>query len=181
MYPVGNVTKISVPGVGDLLEGNFRPGFFEGVVTVVTKLLIQVLPDKAYFGEKDYQQLFVIKQAVTDLDIPVTIVGCPTVRESDGLAFSSRNSYLTREERLHAPSLYRVLLKTAEEFYSTKNVNRAVSSGEKLLLDSGFSKVDYIAICNPNTLNAAEINSNLVRVLGAAWLGETRLIDNIEL
>lgn len=181
MYPEGHVTSVLVSGVGDLLEGEFRPGFFQGIVTVVTKLIFQVLPDRVYFGEKDYQQLCVINTLRKDLNIPVEIVGCPTIREKDGLALSSRNSYLTEEQRTLAPSLHRTLIQTAEYFHISRNISEAISNGSKSLLKYGFSKVDYIAICNPNSLSPANKNSKKVRVLGAAWLGGTRLIDNVEL
>lgn len=181
MYPEGHVTTVSVPGIGDLLEGELRPGFFKGVVTVVTKLIFQVLPDSVYFGEKDYQQLCVIKQMKKDLNIPAEIIACPTIRDKDGLALSSRNSYLTEEQRALAPELYRALTQTAEHFHSSRNISEAASTGSMALLKSGFSKVDYIAICKPNSLSPADNNSKIVRVLGAAWLGGTRLIDNIEM
>ena len=134
-----------------------------------------------YFGEKDYQQLCVIKRVKTDLNIPAEIVACPTIRDEDGLALSSRNTYLTQKQRTSAPALHRVLIKTAEHFHSSMKISEATSTGSKALLNSGFSKVDYIAICNPNSLSPADKNSKIVRVLGAAWLGNTRLIDNIEL
>jgi len=158
MYPEGHATNVIVSGIGDLLEGEFRPGFFKGVVTVVTKLIFQVLPDRVYFGEKDYQQLCVIKQLKSDLNIPAEIVGCPTIREKDGLALSSRNSYLTEEQRVLAPTLYRTLTQTAEQFHISRNISEASSKGSMGLLKSGFSKVDYIAICDPNSLSPADKN-----------------------
>ena len=180
MYAEGFVTKVSVPGIGDQLEGEFRPGFFTGIATVVSKLLIQALPDRAYFGEKDYQQLCVIRRMKLDLDLPVEIIACPVIRDRDGLALSSRNSYLTPDQRALAPTLYHVLTKTAECFYSFADANQAILAGSEDLLDTGFTKVDYIAICNPITLELVEKSSGPVRVLGAAWLGSNRLIDNIE-
>ena len=117
----------------------------------------------------------------TDLNIPAEIVACPTIRGEDGLALSSRNSYLTEEQRALAPALFRALTQTAEHYYSSRNISEATSTGSMALLNSGFSKVDYIAICNPNNLSPADTNSKIVRVLGAAWLGSTRLIDNIEM
>ena len=181
MYPTGSVTSVSVIGIGDILEGEFRPGFFKGVATVVIKLLFQVLPDRVYFGEKDYQQLCLIKRMRSDLDIPVEIVGCPTIRERDGLALSSRNIFLNKDQRSLAPGLHRILIETAEYFRTSNNSNQAISRGKIALIKSGFTKVDYIAICDPATLNQAEQNTGSVRVLGAAWLGRTRLIDNVEL
>ena len=116
-----------------------------------------------------------------DLNIPVEIVGCPTIREKDGLALSSRNTYLTEEQRTLAPALHRTLIQTAEHFHKSRNISEAVSNGSMSLFKYGFSKVDYISVCNPNSLSPADKNSKKVRVLGAAWLGSTRLIDNIEL
>ena len=181
MYPVNFVTEISVPGIGDVIEGVFRPGFFEGVATVVAKLLIQSLPDKAFFGKKDLQQLYVVKKMVIDLDIPVEIIGCPIVREPDGLALSSRNVYLSEDERTRAVELYKVLNEISERALNGEQIPILVEKAEKRLIGSGFTKVDYLAVCN--THNFKEINSlePSTYVLGAAWLGETRLIDNIQI
>ena len=181
MYPTGSATSVSVVGIGDILEGEFRPDFFKGVATVVTKLLFQIPPNRVYFGEKDYQQLCLIERMKSDLDIPVEIIGCPTIRERDGLALSSRNIYLNKEQRSVAPGLHRILIETAEHYHTSNNSNQAISKGKMALIESGFTKVDYIAICDPATLNQAEQNTGSVRVLGAAWLGRTRLIDNVEL
>ena len=181
MYPDRFVTRVSVQGIGDLLEGEFRPGFFDGVATVVSKLLIQSLPDRAYFGEKDYQQLCVIRQMAADLDLPVEIIGCPIVREEDSLAVSSRNAYLTAEQRVVAPALYRILKETAEWAQSSGAIGDAIVAARNALLKAGFTKVDYVAICDPVSLEPVEKISSLVRVLGAAWLESTRLIDNVEI
>jgi len=180
MYPEGSVTKVSLPGLGEILEGKFRKGFFVGVSTVVAKFLIQILPDRAYFGEKDYQQLCVVKRMVLDLNLPVDIVGCPTVREKNGLAFSSRNHYLSREEKKMASGFYEILLSTGKHFCASGNAKKAIARGEKLLLQHGFNKVDYISICNPSTLEPLCENTGPGLVLGAVWIGETRLIDNIK-
>ena len=181
MYPVDFVTEISVPVIGDVIEGVFRPGFFVGVATVVAKLLIQSLPDKAFFGKKDLQQLYVVKKMVIDLDIPVEIIGCPIVREPDGLALSSRNVYLSADERTRAVELYKVLNEISERAMNGEQIPILVEKAEKRLIGSGFTKVDYLAVCN--THNFKEINSlePSTYVLGAAWLGETRLIDNIQI
>ena len=181
MYPVDFVTEISVPVIGDVLEGVSRPGFFVGVATVVAKLLIQSLPDKAFFGKKDLQQLYVVKKMVIDLDIPVEIIGCPIVREPDGLALSSRNVYLSADERTRAVELYKVLNEISERAMNGEQIPILVEKAEKRLIGSGFTKVDYLAVCN--THNFKEINSlePSTYVLGAAWLGETRLIDNIQI
>ncbi len=181
MYPDGAVTSVSVPGIGDVLEGEFRPGFFTGVATVVSKLLIQALPDRAYFGEKDYQQLCVIRRMTADLNILVEIVGCPIVREGDGLALSSRNSYLSADERAVAPALNAALQEiggAVRENVKIAPVQQAATDG---LLAAGFSSVDYLAVVDAQTLEPVTSASGPVRILGAAWLGKTRLIDNIGL
>jgi len=177
MYPEGAVTAVSVPGIGDVLEGEFRPGFFTGVATVVSKLLIQAMPDRAYFGEKDYQQLCVIRRMTADLDLPVEIVGCPIVREADGLALSSRNAYLTAEERAAAPALKKVLTNISEAVSAGADIGESVMAGRRHLQESGFKSVDYLSVCDPETLQP--VTAPPCRILGAAWLGKTRLIDNI--
>jgi pantoate--beta-alanine ligase len=183
MYPEGAVTTVSVPGIGDVLEGSFRPGFFTGVATVVTKLLIQAAPDVAYFGEKDYQQLCVISRMAADLDLPVRIEGCPIVREPDGLALSSRNVYLTPEERKIAPALNRVLGEVAAEVRANgpTAAQAAEAGATQSLLDAGFRKVDYVTVRDAKSLAPVIDMSNPARILAAAWLGRTRLIDNIPL
>ena len=179
MYQPGSVTSVAVPGIGDILEGACRPGFFTGVATVVTKLLIQALPDAAFFGEKDYQQLCVIRRLAADLDLPVDIRGCPIVREEDGLALSSRNAYLSTDERRIAPALNEVLRHTDQRLAEGEKLDAALKLGEQFLLDRGFSSVDYIAVRDPETLQPPETAASPRRLLGAAWLGRTRLIDNI--
>jgi pantoate--beta-alanine ligase len=179
MYAEESVTAISVPGIGDVLEGSFRPGFFTGVATVVAKLLIQALPDRAFFGEKDYQQLRVITRMTEDLDIPVEIVGCPIVREGDGLALSSRNAYLSPEERKNAPALGQALQKVKDELAAGTSITATVEAAKASLLNGGFTKVDYIAVCDRNSLEELETPTKEARILGAAWLGKTRLIDNL--
>ena len=181
MYPAGSVTQISVPGIGDILEGEFRPGFFTGVATIVTKLLLQSLPDIAVFGEKDYQQLQVIKRMTADLDIPVRIEGAPTVREENGLAKSSRNTYLSPEEQGIAPFLFRVLNKVALRVASGYPVLDTERQGREELLAAGFNKVDYLGVRHAQDLSPVDIFAPPLRVLAAAWLGRTRLIDNIEI
>jgi len=179
IYPPGHVTKVRVEGICDILEGEFRPGFFTGVATVVTKLLLQALPDIAVFGEKDYQQLQVIKRLVRDLDIPVVIEAAPTVREADGLAMASRNAYLTPKERDIAPVLFGTLAQVAE------NVGRGLSAkdqaqwGRQQLERAGFGKVDYLTVRNAETLEEIDNASSPARVLVAVWLGKARLIDNV--
>ncbi len=179
MYPEGSTTAVSVPGIGDILEGECRPGFFTGVATVVSKLLIQSLPDKAYFGEKDYQQLCVIQRMTADLDIPVEIIGCPIIREDDGLALSSRNAYLSDEERAIAPVLNASLVHVAEALNAGGDVAAAEADAAQQVLEAGFKSVDYITARHPLSLEPVTDLSAGARVLGAAWLGKTRLIDNI--
>jgi pantoate--beta-alanine ligase len=180
MYPKGHMTKVRVDGLGDVLEGEFRPHFFEGVATVVAKLLLQSLPDVAVFGEKDYQQLCVIRAMARDLDIPVEIVGGETVREADGLAMSSRNAYLSQAERAIAPKLNEVLRFVADVAQdATGDIDAATASAGEELLAGGFASVDYVAVRDAETLQPLTDPARPARVLGAAWLGKTRLIDNL--
>ena len=183
MYPAGAVTTVSVPGIGDILEGAFRPGFFTGVATVVTKLLIQAAPDIAYFGQKDFQQLCVIARMAADLDLPVKIEGCPIVREPDGLALSSRNVYLSADERKIAPTLNRVLNEVAAKVRAkgSSAAAAAETAGAQSLLDAGFHKIDYITVRDAKSLEPIADATAPARVLAACWLGRTRLIDNIAL
>ena len=178
MYPSGSATTVSVAGLGEMLEGEFRPGFFDGVATVVTKLLMQALPNAAFFGEKDYQQLLVIRRTVADLDMPVEIIGCPTVREDDGLALSSRNSYLLPVDRARAPALHRTLAEVARRVQGGAAIAAAEAYGRTALGEEGFHKVDYVAVRDAHTLEPPS-GTGPLRVLGAAWMGAARLIDNV--
>lgn len=172
MYPEGYATHIVVEGAALPLEGVFRPHHFAGVATVVCKLLSAVTPDVALFGEKDYQQLAVIRQMVRDLALPVLIQGVPTVREPDGLALSSRNAYLSDDERYIAPMLHKAISEVAR--------GRDPREAAEALLTVGFSKVDYLEVCDAETLTPYVAGSGRPgRVLAAAWLGKTRLIDNV--
>jgi len=180
MYPEGFATRIA-PGGPSLvgLEDAFRPHFFGGVCTVVAKLLLQVAPDIATFGEKDYQQLKVVTAMARDLDIPVKIVGVPTVREKDGLAMSSRNSYLSADERAVAPTLYRVLKDFAARIKAGQPVAATLAEGRAQIERAGFV-VDYLEARHGETLAPIEtLSAGPVRLLVAAKLGRTRLIDNI--
>ncbi len=179
MYPEGYQTRVSVGVLGDALEGEFRPGFFAGVATVVTKLLLQALPDMAFFGEKDYQQLLVIRRLARDLDIPVEIASVPTVREADGLALSSRNAYLASPERKIAPALYRVLVQAAKDLAGGEPPGAVESRAARALQEAGFTRVDYVAARDAETLEEPKGPSRPRRLLAAAWLGQTRLIDNV--
>ena len=176
MYPAGCVAHVDPGPIAAMLEGQFRPGHFAGVATIVTKLLLQTLPDVAVFGEKDYQQLLVIRRVVQDLDIPVRIEGVPTVREGDGLALSSRNAYLAADERTLAPLLYRTLRDVARRHAGGDAA--AADAGARALLDGGFAKVDYLAVRDAATLETPRAGQP-ARVLAAVWLGRTRLIDNV--
>ncbi|MGH7009000.1 MAG: 4-phosphopantoate--beta-alanine ligase, partial [Stellaceae bacterium] len=178
MYPEGAVARVDPGPLGTILEGQFRPGHFAGVATVVAKLLSQVAPDVALFGEKDFQQLLVVRRVVRDREIPVRIEALPTVRESDGLALSSRNAYLSADERARAPLLHRTLRDVARGF--TGGDATAPDRGMAALLAGGFAKVDYLAVRDAETLEAP-LPSRPARVLAAAWLGRTRLIDNVAL
>lgn len=184
MYPDGFATRVEIDGPARGLETDFRPHFFAGVATVVTKLLLQVLPDVAVFGEKDYQQLQVIRRLVRDLDIPVTIIGGPTVREADGLAMSSRNAYLSPGERRAAPALHRALADAGHAVLAGVEPGDAEAAAAASLTDAGFGPVDYVAVRHAETLEevtAADVAGGVpLRVLGAARLGATRLIDNLD-
>jgi pantoate--beta-alanine ligase len=179
MYPAGAATTVSVAGVTDCLCGVSRPGFFEGVATVVTKLLLQSLPDTAIFGEKDFQQLLVIKRFARDLDIPAEILGGPTVREPDGLALSSRNAYLDPDQRARAPELHRALIEAAAAIKSGGGVEQALAAARKRIENAGFDLIDYLDHRDAETLEAAQTTERPTRLFVAAWLGKTRLIDNV--
>ena len=177
MYPPGFATRVSAGPLAEVLCGRFRPGHFAGVATVVTKLLLQAGADLACFGEKDYQQLQIIRRVVRDLDIPVRIEGVPTVREADGLALSSRNAYLSPEERAIAPALHRVLTEVAARVASGAPADETASAGAAAVNAAGFTKLDYLEIRDAESL-APPAAGRPARVFAAAWLGKTRLIDN---
>ena len=180
MYPEGFATRVSVSGVTEGLCGAHRPGFFDGVATAVCKLFIQALPDAAYFGEKDYQQLQTVRRMVADLAIPVDIVPVATVREADGLALSSRNDYLTDSERQNAPTLYRVLSAIATSLEGGEgSIADLTVWGLGELEGAGFGPIDYLEVRDADTLQPVEILKTPARVLAAAWLGKARLIDNV--
>jgi pantoate--beta-alanine ligase len=179
IYPDGHLTQIDVQGMSQVLEGEFRPDFYTGVATVVAKLLLQALPDVAIFGEKDYQQLCVIQTMVRDLDIPVEIIGAKTIREEDGLAMSSRNLNLTAKERKIAPLLYQVISQVAKNVRDGDQPINQRSWAEAELTNAGFGAVDYVAVRDAQTLDPVSDASRPARVLAAAYLGRTRLIDNV--
>ncbi len=177
MYPTGFATNVSVTGVSDGLDGAARPGHFDGVATVVTKLFNQVRPDTAYFGEKDFQQLAVIRRMVADLDMGIDIVGVPTQREDDGLALSSRNIYLDESERARAVALPRALGVAAKAIAKGDPVDDALNAARETLIAAGFT-IDYVELVDADSLGAPDANRDR-RLLAAARIGTTRLIDNL--
>ncbi len=181
VYPENFVTKVSLGGAALPLEGEFRPVMFEGVATVLTKMFLRCLPDIALFGEKDYQQLCVIRSFVRDLDIPVEIIGVPTVREADGLAMSSRNAYLTGGERAIAARLHETLQYMARRVNAGEPLETVERDAAQALLEAGFQKVDYITVRDAQTLLPPDARTTNRRILAAAILGKARLIDNIPL
>jgi pantoate--beta-alanine ligase len=180
LYPTPQQTQILPPPVADELCGAFRPGHFRGVATVVAKLFNIVQPAVAVFGKKDYQQLFVIRGMVRELNFPIRIVGAETVRAADGLALSSRNGYLSEAERAEAPRLYRTLGDVARGLQAGEQKFFELEANARAELESNGWRVDYVSIRDPRSLLAPPEPLQQYVVLGAAWLGNTRLIDNIE-
>ena len=179
IYPHGFATTVRVSGVSERWEGEARPGHFDGVATVVAKLLLSVRPDVALFGEKDFQQLAVIRRMVRDLAIPAEILAVPTVREGDGLALSSRNAYLLPEERQQALALPRALEAARAAILSGTKVPDVLAEAQNSLLNGGFSRVDYFALVEAETLEPLDHPHGEMRLIAAAVIGTTRLIDNI--
>ena len=177
MYPAGFATTVAVSGVSERWDGAARPGHFDGVATVVTKLFNQVAPDAAYFGEKDWQQLQVVRRLVADLDMPVEILGVPTRRAEDGLALSSRNVYLDADERARAVALPHALGSAARAIADGGDMAAALAAAQETLAAAGFA-IDYLALVDAETLGAADA-ARPRRLLAAARLGTTRLIDNV--
>jgi pantoate--beta-alanine ligase len=179
IYAEGFATRISVDGPAKGLESDFRPHFFSGVATVVAKLFLQCSPDFAMFGEKDYQQLLVVRRMAKDLDLGVKVIGVPTVREADGLALSSRNAYLTPDTRKVAGQLNRALPTVAARAKAGLSISQAEAEGQAALLEAGFERVDYVAVRDADTLAPLRSLERPARVLAAARVGGVRLIDNI--
>lgn len=181
IYPPGDITRVTLPAMSALLEGRARPHFFEGVATVVSRLFIHLRPDVAVFGEKDFQQVQIIRRMTLDFGFPVEIVTAPTLREADGLAMSSRNAYLTEADRSIAPHLHRTLSAAAEALSGGARVGDVIAGAVKTLATCGFNRVDYVSACDPATL--VEFTDDTAprtgRLLAAAVVGRTRLIDNI--
>ncbi len=183
MYPPGSCTNVRVEGLSDVLDGRFRPHFFYGVATVVARLFAHVQPDIAVFGEKDFQQLQIIRRMVRDLGLPIGIVGAATIRDGDGLAQSSRNQYLTPDERRIAGAMFAALHRAAMRLSIGSPTTLVLDEARGHILRAGFQKLDYVSLVDPDTLEevaAPELApGTAARLLGAAWLGKTRLIDNV--
>jgi pantoate--beta-alanine ligase len=184
MYPDGSVTNVRVESMSDLLDGIYRPHFFYGVATVVARLFLHAQPDVAVFGEKDYQQLQVIRRMVRDLGFPIEIIGGETKRDADGLAQSSRNLYLSPEERCAAGAIFAAMHRASVRLSLGALPSEALKEAEGHIMAAGFRKLDYVTLVDPATLQALPGDEPLkegtvARLLAAAWLGKTRLIDNI--
>ncbi len=183
MYPEGSVTNIRVEGLSDLLEGIYRPHFFYGVTTIVARLFIHVEPDVAVFGEKDFQQLQIIRRMTRDLGFSIDILGAETVRDADGLAQSSRNAYLSKDERNRASTMSASLHRAKCRIAAGANVETAVLEASQAILGAGFETLDYVRAVDPESLvdnpEGPLEPGRSIRLLAAAWLGRTRLIDNL--
>lgn len=180
VYPEGFSTTVSVAGVSEGLCGAHRPGHFDGVSTVVAKLFLQTGADMAFFGEKDFQQLHVVRRMARDLDIAVEIIGCPTVREADGLALSSRNGRLSAAERKAAPALAAALMQAAGALAAGGRAATVLAQARDAILAAGFASVEYLELRAEADLAPLQEADRPARLLAAAWLGETRLIDNVK-
>ncbi len=183
IYPPGDSTRVKVKDLSHILEGEVRPHFFEGVASVVSRLFLHVAPDVAVFGEKDYQQLLVIRRMVQDMGFPIEIVGGPTLREDDGLAMSSRNAYLSAEQRAQAAGLSHVMRETAGKLEAGESIRTVTQAAADALLVTGFASVDYVEARRADTLapfgqDTAPVGAS-GRLLVAARMGTTRLIDNM--
>jgi pantoate--beta-alanine ligase len=179
IYPAGFATTVSVSGVSEGMCGAGRPGHFDGVATVVAKLFLQTCADIALFGEKDFQQLHVVRCMARDLDIPIEIIGCPTVREPDGLALSSRNVRLSATERAIAPELAAILNATAEKLSADVEAAPVLEAVKTSIMAAGFREVEYLELRSEADLAPLERANRPARLLAAVWLGQTRLIDNV--
>lgn len=179
VYPRGFATNVSISGISEPLEGAMRPGHFDGVATVVAKLFGMTQAERAYFGQKDWQQLQVVRRLVSDLNIPIEVVGCETIREADGLAMSSRNARLDPLARAQAPALHATMRRIAATIRDGNAVAPALEGARKDLIAAGFSEVEYIELRDAATLEPMEAHDGPARLLAAAWIGGVRLIDNI--
>jgi pantoate--beta-alanine ligase len=181
IYPPNFATTVHVSGMSEILCGSHRLGHFDGVATIVSKLLLQVQPDMAIFGEKDYQQLQIIRRVVKDLNIDVNVIGHPIIRDDDGLALSSRNAYLSDSERQIAPELYKILCQLKEKIKNGDDFTHYQRWGIEAILQSGFRQVDYLSLCDSEDLSFQNRVTKSCRLLVAAHLGHTRLLDNLEI
>ena len=179
IYPDGFASTVSVTGVADQMEGASRPGHFDGVATVVAKLFLQTGAHQAFFGEKDFQQLLVVRRMARDLDIPIEVVGCPTVREASGLAMSSRNMRLSAEGVSKAGALYPILTSLAGELSAGGAFADLKQQSEAAILAAGFDELEYLSLCSAEDLSATELAREPARLFVAAWIEGVRLIDNI--
>lgn len=179
VYPEAFGSVVSVAGVSEPLEGRMRPGHFDGVATVVTKLFGMSMADRGYFGQKDWQQLQVVQKLVADLNLPVTVVGCETIREADGLAMSSRNLRLGAEARAKAPVLYAAISAAAEDIRAGQSDRMAIREAAEMMRAAGFERVEYIELRDAASLLPSDDPTRARRMLAAVWLDGVRLIDNI--
>lgn len=179
IYPDGFATTISVAGLTDMLCGAARPGHFDGVATVVTKLFLQSSADFAFFGEKDYQQLQVVRRLAADLDIPIEVIGCPTIREEDGLAMSSRNLLLSDRSRIKAPVLAEVMEDVRRQLLAGATMSMIVGDARARMLAAGFNQIDYLELRDGGDLSLLDQTVPGARLFAAAWLAGVRLIDNM--
>jgi pantoate--beta-alanine ligase len=180
MYPPGFATTVSVGGISKGLCGTHRPGHFDGVATIVAKLFLQTSADMAFFGEKDFQQVAIVRRLVKDLDIPIDIIMCPTVREADGLALSSRNMRLAAIERAIAPALAAALFEAARQLCDGGDVAAILAQAKADILAAGFHKIDYLELRDEDNLQPLDTMARNARLHVAAWLGQVRLIDTIK-
>ena len=179
MYPDGFATNVSVGGLTDMLCGAHRPGHFDGVATVVSKLFMQTSADKAFFGEKDYQQLQIVRRMAADLDIPIAVVGCPTIREMDGLAMSSRNLLISDRARVKAPALAEVMNDMAAQLRDGGSMDAIAGDAAARITTAGFNEVEYLELRSGEDLALLNKAQPGARLFAAAWLAGVRLIDNI--
>ncbi len=179
MYPDGFATNVSVNGLTDMLCGAHRPGHFDGVATVVSKLFLQTSADKAFFGEKDYQQLQIVRRMAMDLDIPIDVVGCPTIREEDGLAMSSRNLLISDRARVKAPALAEVMNELRTALLAGGRMSDLLDDAKRKIVNAGFNEVEYLDLRDGTDLGLLDQPVEGSRLFAAAWLAGVRLIDNI--
>lgn len=179
IYPEGFATTVSVSGLTDMLCGESRPGHFDGVATVVSKLFLQTAADYAFFGEKDYQQLQIVRRMAADLDIPIEVIGCPTIREEDGLAMSSRNLLLSDRSRVYAPVLAEVMDTLRNQLRAGAAMPDVLPEAQARIMAAGFNKIDYLELRAGDDLRLLDCAQPDARLFAAAWLAGVRLIDNI--